>query len=137
MWAEGAALVEVLELVDVALDAGRVAAGEFLVALGLDVGFLFALRFGFVGFLLFLDGIVVFLFGHGGGGRELSLGVDGGWEGVYATWELGVRVQLSGADVWWTVEVAYSKVEIDVAHTKSVRHPMHTVTPAIVFPFST
>jgi hypothetical protein len=67
VWAEGAALVEVLELVDVALDAGGVAAGEFLVALGLDVGFLFALRFGFVGFLLFLDGIVVFLFGHGGG----------------------------------------------------------------------
>jgi hypothetical protein len=34
------------------------------------------------------------------------------------------------------VEVASSKVEIDVAYTKSVRHPTRTVTPANICPFS-
>jgi hypothetical protein len=43
-----------------------VSAREFLVALCLDVGFLFADGFGLLGLFGFLHGVVVLFFRHGG-----------------------------------------------------------------------
>ena len=64
MWTYGAALVEIFEVVNVALYAMWVSAREFLVALRLEIGFLLAellLLFGLFGFLHW---VIVLFFWH-------------------------------------------------------------------------